>query len=75
MESSEDVENLSRAIEKLLHEKRKREASGDAFIEDADDQLFLSSLISQVLYHRSVFSFVDLSDVAANQLSGYMIES
>ncbi|CAD5313812.1 unnamed protein product [Arabidopsis thaliana] len=48
MESSEDVENLSRAIEKLLHEKRKREASGDAFIEDADDQLLLSRLISQL---------------------------
>ncbi|CAH8253656.1 unnamed protein product [Arabidopsis lyrata] len=48
MESSEDVENLSRAIEKLLIEKRKREASGDAFIEDDDDQLLLSRLISQL---------------------------
>ncbi|CAL9216415.1 unnamed protein product [Arabidopsis halleri] len=48
MESSEDVENLSRAIEKLLTEKRKREASGDAFIEDDDDQLLLSRLISQL---------------------------
>lgn len=48
MESSEDVEVLSKAIEKLLDEKRKREAAGDAFIEDDDDQLLLSRLISQV---------------------------
>ncbi|CAH2034046.1 unnamed protein product [Thlaspi arvense] len=48
MESSEDVEVLSRAIEKLLDEKRKREAAGDTFIEDDDDQLLLSRLISQL---------------------------
>lgn len=48
MESSEDVEVLSRAIEKLLDEKRKREAAGDSFIEDEDDQLLLTKLISQV---------------------------
>lgn len=48
MESSEDVEVLSRAIEKLLDEKRKREAAGDSFIEDEDDQLLLTRLISQV---------------------------
>ncbi|CAA7034442.1 unnamed protein product [Microthlaspi erraticum] len=48
MESSEDVEVLSKAIEKLLDEKRKREAAGDAFIEDDDDQLLLSRLISQL---------------------------
>ncbi|ESQ34133.1 hypothetical protein EUTSA_v10008828mg [Eutrema salsugineum] len=48
MESSEDVEVLSRAIEKLLDDKRKREAAGDAFIEDDDDQLLLSRLISQL---------------------------
>ncbi|XP_010478054.1 PREDICTED: uncharacterized protein LOC104757052 [Camelina sativa] len=48
MESSDDVENLSKAIEKLLDEKRKREASGDSFIEDDDDQLLLSRLISQL---------------------------
>uniref|UniRef100_A0A1J3H3R8 Uncharacterized protein n=1 Tax=Noccaea caerulescens TaxID=107243 RepID=A0A1J3H3R8_NOCCA len=48
MESSEDVEVLSKAIEKLLDEKRKREATGDAFIEDDDDQLLLSRLISQL---------------------------
>ncbi|CAN7094066.1 unnamed protein product [Brassica rapa subsp. narinosa] len=48
MESSEDVEVLSRAIEKLLDEKRKREAAGDSFIEDEDDQLLLTRLISQL---------------------------
>ncbi|KAL1187611.1 hypothetical protein V5N11_031602 [Cardamine amara subsp. amara] len=48
MESNEDVEVLSKAIEKLLDEKRKREAAGDAFIEDHDDQLLLSRLISQL---------------------------
>uniref|UniRef100_A0A1J3JFR5 Uncharacterized protein n=1 Tax=Noccaea caerulescens TaxID=107243 RepID=A0A1J3JFR5_NOCCA len=48
MESSEDVEVLNKAIEKLLDEKRKREAAGDAFIEDDDDQLLLSRLISQL---------------------------
>ncbi|CAN6881805.1 uncharacterized protein BNAC05G21220D [Brassica napus] len=48
MESSEDVEVLSRAIEKLLDEKRKREAAGDSFIEDDDDQLLLTKLISQL---------------------------
>ncbi|CAH8381709.1 unnamed protein product [Eruca vesicaria subsp. sativa] len=48
MESSEDVEVLSRAIEKLLGEKRKREAAGDSFIEDDDDQLLLTRLISQL---------------------------
>ncbi|CAN8313350.1 unnamed protein product [Cochlearia groenlandica] len=46
MESSEDVEVMSRAIEKLLVEKRKREA--DFIEEDEDDQLLLSSLISQL---------------------------
>ncbi|KAF8075627.1 hypothetical protein N665_1075s0006 [Sinapis alba] len=48
MESSDDVEVLSRAIEKLLDEKRKREAAGDSFIEDEDDQLLLTRLISQL---------------------------
>ncbi|KAJ4865974.1 Uncharacterized protein Rs2_02235 [Raphanus sativus] len=48
MESSEDVEVMSRAIEKLLDEKRKREAAGDSFIEDEDDQLLLTKLISQL---------------------------
>ncbi|KAG2269650.1 hypothetical protein Bca4012_062671 [Brassica carinata] len=48
MESSEDVEVLSRAIEKLLDEKRKREASGDSFIEDEDDHLLLARLMSKL---------------------------
>ncbi|KAJ0257881.1 Uncharacterized protein HA466_0086740 [Hirschfeldia incana] len=48
MESSKDVEVLSKAIEKLLDEKRKREAAGDSFIEDEDDQLLLTRLISQL---------------------------
>ena len=53
MESSEDVEVLSRAIEKLLDEKKNREIAGESFIEDDDDQLFLSRIISQVPF----FSF------------------
>ncbi|KAG2241454.1 hypothetical protein Bca4012_056183 [Brassica carinata] len=48
MESSEDVEVLSRAIEKLLDDKRNREAAGESFIEDDDDQLLLSRIISQL---------------------------
>ncbi|KFK44630.1 hypothetical protein AALP_AA1G283600 [Arabis alpina] len=48
MESSEDAEVLTRAIEKFLHEKKKRVASGDPIIEDHQDQLLLSSLISQL---------------------------
>ncbi|CAN7049968.1 hypothetical protein BRARA_G00859 [Brassica rapa] len=48
MESSEDVEVLSRAIEKLLDEKKNREIAGESFIEDDDDQLFLSRIISQL---------------------------
>ncbi|RID46357.1 hypothetical protein BRARA_I03026 [Brassica rapa] len=54
MESSEDVEVLSRAIEKLLDEKRKREAAGDSFIEDEDDQLLLTRLISQLESPNSI---------------------
>ncbi|KAF3597233.1 hypothetical protein DY000_02023323 [Brassica cretica] len=48
MESSEDVEVLSRAIEKLLDEKKNREIAGESFIEDDDDQLLLSRIISQL---------------------------
>ncbi|VVA92410.1 unnamed protein product [Arabis nemorensis] len=59
MESSEDVEVLSKAIEKLLHEKRKREASGDPFIEDHDDQLLLSTLISQVSEYSMISMMKD----------------
>ncbi|KAJ0235427.1 Uncharacterized protein HA466_0266080 [Hirschfeldia incana] len=48
MESSEDVEVMTRTIEKLLDEKRNREAAGESFIEDDDDQLLLSRIISQL---------------------------
>lgn len=57
MESSEDVEVLSRAIEKLLDDKRNREAAGESFIEDDDDQLLLSRIISQVPPFLHPFSF------------------
>ena len=58
MESSEDVEVLSRAIEKLLDEKKNREIAGESFIEDDDDQLLLSRIISQVPFSPIRFIFI-----------------
>ncbi|CAH8299348.1 unnamed protein product [Eruca vesicaria subsp. sativa] len=48
MESSKDVEVLTRAIEKLIDEKKNREAAGESFLEDDDDQILLSRIISQL---------------------------
>ncbi|CAN8291213.1 unnamed protein product [Cochlearia groenlandica] len=56
MESGEDLEVMTRAIEKLLEEKRDRESAGDSFIEeeDQDDQVLLSKLISQLESRKPV---------------------
>ncbi|XP_022776348.1 uncharacterized protein LOC111318007 [Durio zibethinus] len=47
MESSEDIELINLAIQKLIEEKRIKDTSGYKFSEDDDDQL-LSRLLSQL---------------------------
>ncbi|XP_010531112.1 PREDICTED: uncharacterized protein LOC104807506 [Tarenaya hassleriana] len=64
MESSEDVEVLSKAIEKLLDERRKRDAAGDSFVEDDDDQLLLSRLLSQLETPKQMRNADDKADGA-----------
>lgn len=47
MESSQDIELINQAIQKLIQEKRIKDTSVDKLSEDDDEQL-LSRLLSQV---------------------------
>lgn len=48
MESSTKLELIDQAIQKLLAEKRNKEASGDLLFHDDNDQILLSRLLSDV---------------------------
>lgn len=45
---NQDLDLINIAIQKLLEERKNRQVLGDNFIEDDDDQLLLSRLLSQV---------------------------
>lgn len=52
MEPAKNLELIDQAIKKLLAEKRNKESSGDdGFLQDDNDQLLLSKLLSEV-YER-----------------------
>lgn len=45
---NQDLDLINITIQKLLEERKNRQVLGDNFIEDDDDQLLLSRLLSQV---------------------------